>query len=375
MKLTEDQLMFQETARKFAEEVVAPRAIEIDETEEFPHDIYQKMAEVGFLGLTLGEEYGGIGVDTVSFSLVVEELSKASAAIGNAMCVAIEQAEFISHFGTQEQKEKYVPGIISGEIIPAFALTENGAGSDSGALKLSAVRDGDEYVLNGTKIFITMGQVCDVAVVFARTADLGTKGVSAFLVDKGTPGFSVGSKEKILGIRGLGTSELVFDEVRVPASAMVGEENKGFKLAMAGLDTGRIAMASMALGIAEAALEAAVDYSKTRVQFNQPICKFQGIQFMLADMATGVQASKLLIHDAAEKKDSGERFSQEASMAKLFTTDTAMKVATDAVQIFGGYGYSMEYPVQKYFREAKLPQIFEGTNQIQRMLIGRNLTR
>ena len=220
-----------------------------------------------------------------------------------------------------------------------------------------------------------MGQVCDLAIVFARTADLGTKGVSAFLVEKGTPGFSVGSKEKILGIRGLGTSELVFDDVRVPASAMVGEENKGFKLAMAGLDTGRIAMASMALGIAEAALEAAIEYSKTRVQFGQPICKFQGIQFMLADMATAVQASKLLIHDAAEKKNSGERFSQEASMAKLFTTDTAMKVATDAVQIFGGYGYSMEYPVQKYFREAKLPQIFEGTNQIQRMLIGRNLTR
>lgn len=376
MKLTEEQITLQETAKQFAETIVAPRATEIDTTEEFPYDIYKQMADVGFLGLTLDEEYGGIGADALSFSLVVEELSKKSAAIGNAMCVAIEQGEFISHFGSPEQKEKYVAKIVSGEIIPAFALTESCAGSDAGALKMTAVRDGDDYILNGNKIFITMGQVCDLAIVFARTGkEAGTKGVSAFLVDKGTPGFSAGSKEHILGIKGLGTSELVFDEVRVPKTAMIGEENKGFKLAMSNIDTGRIAMASMALGIAEAALEASVSYSKQRVQFNQPISAFQGIQFMLADMATSVEASKMLIHQAAEMKDNGERFSKEASMAKLFTTDTAMKVTTDALQIYGGYGYSMEYPIQKYFRDAKLPQIFEGTNQIQRMLIARHLLK
>lgn len=375
--LNDEQLMMQETARKFAEEEVKPRAAEIDESDEFPHDLYKKMAELGFLGITLPSEYGGAEADPISFSVVVEEISKASAAVGNIMCVAVEIAEFIYQFGTDEQKKKYVEKICNGELIPAFALTESTAGSDAGAIKMTAKRDGDEYVLNGQKVFITHALVCDLMIVFARTGtpEMKAKGISAFIVERNTPGLSVGKKEKVLGIKGLGTAEVIFDNVRVPASAMIGPENGAFKLAMMNIDTGRIAMSSMALGIAQAALDAAVAYAKEREQFGQPIANFQGIQFMLADMETAVEASRLLIRRAAYLKSQGLRFSKEASIAKLFTTDTAMKVATDALQIHGGYGYSMELPLQRYFRDAKLPQIYEGTNQIQRIIIARHLLK
>ena len=381
LELTEEHKMIRKMVREFAEKEVAPIAAEMDEKAEVPFENIRKMGELGLLGLTVSEEYGGAGMDTVSYCIATEELSKACASTAIVMGV---QNSLVCHgiekFGTEEQKQKFLVPLAQGKFIGAFALTEPEAGSDAAALKTTMVLDGDEYIVNGTKNFITSGGFADVILVFGVTdKSKGHRGISALLVEKGTPGFSVGKEENKLGIRAADTSELVFEDCRVPVANRLGEEGQGFKIAMTDLDAGRISVAAQALGIAEAACEAALEYAKTRVQFGQPIANFQGIQWMLVDMATRIEAARLLIYNAALAKDraeeTGARYSKEAAMAKLYASETASWVTDLAIQIHGGYGYVKEYPVERYYRDARVTRIYEGTSEVQRIVIAHQILR
>ncbi len=375
LKLTEEQEMIRKTVRDFAQKELAPIAAEIDEKGIVPFENIKKMAQLGLLGFTTAEDYGGGGADSISYVIAIEELSKACASTAIVMAVQNSLVNAgIEKFGTQEQKEKFLAPLARGQKIGAFALTEPGAGCDASALLTTAVRESDFYVLNGKKHFITNGGFADVVIVLAMTDKAKRhRGISAFLVEKGTAGFSVGREEHKMGIRGSNTSELLLDDVRVPAANLLGGEGDGFKIAMTVLDAGRVGVAAQAVGIAQAAYEAALEYSKQRVQFGQPICQFQAIQWMLADMATRIEAARLLTYKAALKKDSGDRYSQEASMAKLFASETATWVADRAVQIHGGYGYMKEYAVERHYRDAKITEIYEGTSEVQRMVIARSV--
>ncbi|WP_067930226.1 acyl-CoA dehydrogenase [Alicyclobacillus kakegawensis] len=376
-QFTPEQERMRQLVRSFAREVVAPRAQEIDERDEFPHDLVRQMGEIGLLGLPIPEEWGGVGADFVSYIAAMEEISYASATLGVILAVHTSVATLaILYFGSDEQKRRYLPRLCSGECLGAFALTEPDAGSDARSIRTRAVREGDTYVLNGSKVFISNGGVAGVYCVFAVTDGAqGSHGVTAFLVDKDTQGFRVGKKERKMGLNGSATCELLFEDARIPAAQRLGGEGEGFAIAMRLLDTGRIGIGAQALGIARAALDAARAHTKTRRQFGKPLSELQGVQFMLADMATRVEAAQWLVYHAAWLRDKRQPCGKEASMAKLFASDTAMQVTTDAVQLFGGYGYIKDYPVERYMRDAKVTQIYEGTNQIQRMVIARHLTR
>lgn len=374
LRFTEEQLMMRNMVRDFAENEIAP-FIPRMEAGEFPREIVKKMGELGLMGITAPEAYGGAEMDFTSYIIAIHELSKVSAVVGVILSVHTSVGTNpILYFGNDEQKEKYVPKLASGEYLGAFCLTEPSAGSDAGSLKTRAVKEGDHYKINGAKVFITNGGEADVYIVFASTnPELGTRGISAFIVDKDTPGLIIGKDEEKMGLHGSRTVQLTFDQMVVPAENLLGAEGEGFKIAMANLDVGRIGIAAQSLGIAEAALDAATSYAKERVQFGKPIAAQQGIGFKLADMATAVEAAKLLVYRAANLRSQGEKCGKEASMAKLFASKTAVQVAIDAVQVFGGYGYTEDYPVERYFRDAKVTEIYEGTSEIQRLVISKNL--
>ena len=376
--LSDEHKMIQNAARDFAQKEILPVAAEFDESGEFPRETIKKMGALGFMGLEIPEAYGGAGMDTLAYVLALEEICKADASHGVIMSVNNSlYCHGIMKFGTEEQKKKFVTPIASGKSIGGYSLTEPQSGSDAGTMKSRAVRDGDHYILNGRKSWVTSGPVADYFVVFMMTDPTKKqKGVSAFLVEGNTPGLIRGKKEPKLGIRASATSELIFEDCRVPAENLLGKEGEGFKIAMTVLDAGRIGIATQALGIAEAAYEAARQYAVTREAFGQPIGQFQGTGFKIADMKTRIEASRLLIYNAAmakekSKKDGG-RYSLEASMAKLFASETAMCVTHQAVQIHGGMGYSKELPVERYFRDAKITEIYEGTSEIQRLVISRS---
>ncbi len=376
-RLTEEQKIMQKLVRDFAEKEVAPGAAERDEKEEFSREIADAMGEMGFAGICFPEQYGGADADVLSYILAVEELSRADAGVGITLSATVSLCAWpIFNFGTEEQKQKYLVPLAEGTKQGAFGLTEPNAGTDAASQQTVAVLDGDNYILNGSKIFITNAGEAEIYIVFAMTDKAkGVKGITAFILEKGMPGFTFGKKEHKMGIHSSLTNELIFQDVKVPKENMLGQEGQGFKIAMATLDGGRIGVAAQALGIAQAALEHAVKYAKERVQFGKPIASNQAIGFMLADMATKVDAARLLVYRAAYLKDQGLPYSQEAAMAKMYASDAAMAVATDAVQIFGGYGYSREYPVERLMRDAKITQIYEGTNQVQRMVISGSLLR
>ncbi len=381
LKLTEEQEMVRRMARDFAQREVAPIAAELDEKGEVPFENIRKMGQLGLLGLTAPEEYGGGGADTISYVLAVEEIAKACASTAVVMAVQNSLVNYaLARFGTEEQKRKFLVPLAQGEKIGAYALTEPEAGSDAAAIKTRAVRDGDEYIINGTKHFITNGGFADIVILYATVdPSKGYKGITAFIVEKGTPGFSVGKEENKMGIRATSTCELIFRDCRVPVANRLGEEGQGFKIALSALDAGRIGIGAQAVGIAQAAYEAALEYAKVRVQFGQPIAKFQAIQWMLADMATRIEAARLLVYKAALAKDeaerTGARYSKEAAMAKLFASETASWATDLAIQIHGGYGYMKEYPVERYYRDARITRIYEGTNEIQRLVIARSILR
>ncbi|GED67470.1 acyl-CoA dehydrogenase [Brevibacillus reuszeri] len=374
-RLNEEHEMMRRMVRDFAQKEIAPFVPVMEETDQFPRHIMKKMGEMGLMGIPIAEEWGGAGADFISYILAIHEISKVSATVGVILSVHTSVGTNpILYFGTEEQKKKYVPKLASGEYLGAFALTEPHAGSDASSIRTTAVRQGDEYILNGNKVFITNGGEADTYIAFAVTdSTKGTKGISAFIVEKDTPGFTVGKKEKKMGLHGSYTTELVFDNARVPAANLLGDEGEGFCIAMANLDSGRIGIAAQALGIAEAAVQYATDYAKERKQFGQEIGKQQAIGFKLADMATKAEVARLLVYRAAWLRSQGISCGMEASMAKRFATDTAMELATEAVQIFGGYGYTREYPVERLFRDAKVTQIYEGTNEIQRIVIAKHL--
>jgi butyryl-CoA dehydrogenase len=376
-QLTEEQEMLRTMVRNFAKNEVEPTAAERDEEERFDREIFDKMAELGLTGIPWPEEYGGIGADFVSYVIAVEELSRVCASTGVTLSAHISLASWpIYKFGSEEQKQKFLKPLALGEKLGAYALSEPGAGSDVASMRTTAKLDGDHYVLNGNKVWITNGGVADTYVVFAKTdPDARHKGISAFIVEKGTPGFSFGKKEKKLGIRSSPTCELIFENCRVPKENLLGQEGEGFKIAMMTLDGGRNGIAAQAVGIAQGALDAAVAYAKEREQFGKPIAHNQGISFKLADMATEVEAARLLTYQAAYFESEGLPYAKASAMAKLFAGDTAMKTTVEAVQIFGGYGYTKDYPVERYMRDAKITQIYEGTQEIQRLVIGRMLTK
>lgn len=376
LRFTEEQEMMRKMVRDFAQEQIAPFVEMMEEHDEFPKEIVKQMGELGLMGIPISEEYGGAGMDFTSYIIAINELSKVSATVGVILSVHTSVGTNpILYFGTEAQKQKYVPKLASGEYLGAFAITEPGAGSDASGIKTTAVRKGEHYVLNGSKIFITNGGEANTYIVSAKT-DLnapGVKGISTFIVEKDTPGFSVGKKEHKMGMHGSNTTEIIFEDALVPVENLLGSEGQGFKIAMANLDVGRIGIAAQSLGIAEAALEAAVAYAKERKQFGKPIGAQQGLGFKLADMATKVEAAKLLTYRAANLRAQGLPCGQEASMAKLFASRTAMEVATEAIQVFGGYGYTKEYPVERFFRDAKVCEIYEGTNEIQRVVISKKI--
>ena len=375
--LTSDQEEIQKLVRDFAQKEVAPRAAAYDHSEKFPWENVTKMAELGLMGLPIPEQYDGAGTDTVSYIIAIEELSKACAATGVIVAVHTSVGILpILYFGTEEQKQKYIPALARGEKIGAFALTEPNAGSDASKVATTATLEGDHYVLNGTKCFITNGAVAETFIVLASTdRNKGTKGITAFIVEKNTPGLSVGKKEEKMGIRASSTTEIILDNCRIPKENVLHKEGEGFKVAMTALDSGRIGIGAQALGIAEAAYQEAVKYAKEREQFGKPIAAFQAISFMLADMAIQIEAARHLVYNAAALKDAGRPFGKEAAIAKTFASDTAVKVALDAIQVLGGYGYSREYPVERLLRDAKITQIYEGTNQIQRVVIAGHILK
>ena len=374
---TQEHEMIRQAARDFAQNEIAPIAAEFDETGDFPSETIKKMGEMGFMGIEVPEEYGGAGMDTLAYVLALEEVSKADASHGTIMSVNNSLYAYgILNFGTEEQKQKFLPPVASGKAVGAYSLTEPMSGSDAGTMRSRAVRDGDEYIINGRKSWVTSGPVADYVVLFTMTnPEKHQKGVTAFLVEADRPGFVRGKKEPKLGIRASATSELLFEDCRVPVENRLGEEGEGFKIALTVLDAGRIGISAQSLGIAEAAYEASVTYSQEREAFGQKIGEFQGVGFKLADMKTRIEASRLLIYNAALAKErckkTGKRFTLEASMAKLFASETAMFVAHNAVQIHAGMGYSKELPIERYFRDAKITEIYEGTSEIQRLVIAR----
>ena len=367
--------------RDFAEKEVKPLAIEVDETEIFPRANVEKMGKLGFLGIPVAKEYGGQGCDILTYAMCVEELSKVCGTTGVIVSAHTSLCcDPIQTYGTEDQKKKYLPALASGEKLGAFGLTEPGAGTDAQGQQTKAVLDGDEWVLNGTKIFITNGKEADVYVVIAVTGTIEKRGklqkeISAFIVEKGTPGFSFGTKEKKMGIRGSATYELIFTDCRIPKSNLLGKQGDGFKIAMHTLDGGRIGIAAQALGIAEGALERTIAYVKERKQFGRSIAQFQNTQFQLADMATKVKAAQLLVYQAAIAKDTQSSYGFEAAQAKLYAAEVAMEVTTKAVQLHGGYGFIREYEVERMMRDAKITEIYEGTSEVQRMVISANLLK
>jgi alkylation response protein AidB-like acyl-CoA dehydrogenase len=378
-ELTEEQNLIRDMVRSFAETEVAPSAGERDETERFDRALmFDRLAELGLTGIVFPEEYGGAGADYLSYAIAVEELSRVCGSTGVTLSAHLSLcANPIYMFGTEEQKQKFLVPLAKGEKIGAFGLTEPSAGSDAGGTKTTATRDGNDWILNGSKIFITNAGEAEVYVVLARSDKSAEKhrGISAYIVEKGTPGFSFGKKEKKMGIRSSPTMELVFENCRIPGDNLLGQEGQGFKVAMKTLDGGRIGIASQALGIAQGALDATLAYTKDREQFNKPIAAFQGVSFQLADMATQIEAARLLIYNAAYRASAGLSYSQESAMAKLFASETAMRVTTQAVQLHGGYGYTREFPVERMMRDAKITEIYEGTSEVQRVVIGAALTR
>lgn len=369
--LTDKEKLFLQMIRSFAENEVAPIAAEIDEEERFPVETVEKMGKIGIMGIPVPKQYGGQGGNNMLYSMAVEELSRACATTGvvvsahTSLCIAP-----ILENGTEEQKMKYLPKLSSGEWIGAFGLTEPNAGTDAAMQQTIAVDAGDKWILNGSKIFITNAGHADVYIVIAMTdKSLGVKGISAFIVEKGTPGFTIGKKEKKLGIRGSSTCELIFENCEIPKENLLGKINKGFGLAMKTLDGGRIGIAAQALGIAQGAIDETVKYTKERKQFGKPISAFQNTQFQMADLYTKVEAARLLVRSAAFKKDAGMPYSVDAAMCKLFAAETAMEVTVKAVQFHGGYGYTREYPVERMMRDAKITEIYEGTSEVQRMVI------
>jgi butyryl-CoA dehydrogenase len=371
IELSEEQKLLRETVRRFADEVVRPRAKEIDETGEFPRDFFDQAGELGLAGVAVPEEYGGAGMDTISYCLVIEEISRACATSGVILSVNNSLVcDPILAFGNEEQKREVLAPLASGAKLGCFALTEPGAGSDAAGLRTRARRDGDDYVLDGNKVFITNGTHADVALVFATVdPEKKHKGITAFLVDTDSPGYHHGGHELKLGVNASGTTELSFEDLRVPASRRLGEEGEGFKIAMATLDGGRVGIAAQAVGIAQAAFEEALAYSQEREQFGKPLADLQAIQFYLADMSTDLDAGRLLTWKAAWAKTHQKRYSLEAAQAKLFTAEMAQRVTTRALQIHGGYGYTKEYNVERYFRDARITEIYEGTSEIQKMVI------
>jgi len=373
---SEDQTAILDAVREFCEGELAPRAKEVDEAACWPADNVRKLGELDLMGIPVPEEYGGMGMDFLTWAAVGEELSRACTTTGAVFGAHVLCVFPIMTFGTEEQKQKYLTPLARGEHIGAFGLTEPGAGSDAAAVSTRAQADGDDYILNGTKIFISNGGEAQTYVIIASTnPQRGVRGLSAFIVEKGTPGFEFGKDEKKMAFPSLPNRELIFTDCRVPKANLLGREGSGFLVAMRTLGVGRIGMATGAVGLARAALEAAVPYSRQRKQFGQPISSFQAIQFTLADMATQVEAARLLTWRAAWLKDQGKPFEKEAAMAKLFASEVAMRVTTKAVQVFGGYGYTREFPVERYMREAKLFEIVEGTSEVQRMVIANHVIR
>ncbi len=375
--LTPEQQMIRDMVRDFAQKEIAPVAGQLDEAEQFPIQIIRKMAQLGLLGLAIPEQYGGGGADSVSYAIAVEEMSRASGSVCITLAAHFSLGTYPLYlFGTEEQKKTYLVPLAQGKHIGAWALTEPGAGSDAASIRTTAVRDGDSWVINGTKTFITNGSVADTVIVAAVTdRSKGSHGISQFIVEKGTKGFQPGRNEKKLGLRSSVTSQLFFTDCRVPADHLLGNEGDGFKQALITLDGGRIGIGAMAVGLAQAALDAALKYARERVQFGQPIAQFQAIQFMLADMATEIEAARLMVYRAAALKDKGQRYTKEAAMAKLFASEVADRACNKAIQIHGGYGYIEDYPVERYWRDARLCEIGEGTSEIQRIVIARQLLK
>jgi butyryl-CoA dehydrogenase len=374
-ELTEAQRMFLQTAREVADKEIAPIAEKVDELGQFPAETIGKLGELGFMGVAVPEAYGGAGADTVSYVVALEEVSRACASHGVIMSVNNSlYCDPILTYGTEEQKQRFLNPVASGKAIGCFCLSEPNAGSDAANQETTARREGESYILNGSKNFITNGNEAEYAIVFASiNRELKHKGICAFIVERGTPGFRVARVEKKVGIRGSSCAQLTFENCRIPADNLLGKEGEGFKIALHTLDGGRIGIAAQALGIARASLEASLDYAKQRVQFGKPIAANQAIQFMLADMATELDAARLLTLNAALLKDQGVRHTKESSMAKLFASEVAMRSSIKGVQIFGGYGYMMDYPVQRFMRDAKITEIYEGTSEVQRMVIAHAL--
>jgi alkylation response protein AidB-like acyl-CoA dehydrogenase len=375
--LSDEQKMVQEMARDFAENEIKPKAPELDKSERHPAEIVQKMAELNLMGIAIPDVYGGGGADIISYVLALEEISRGCASVGVIMSVNNSLVcDPLLTFGTEEQKRKYLVPLASGKKLGCFGLTEPEAGSDAAAQKTSAVLQGDEWAINGKKNFITNGNVADYCILMAMTdKGKGYKGISSFIVDCKSPGFSVGVVEKKLGIKASGTAELIFEDCRVPKENLLGQVGQGFYVAMNTLDGGRIGIASQALGIARAALEAATEYSKTRVQFGKPIAQLQAIQWMIADMATELDAARLLTLRAASLKDQKKRYEKEAAMAKLYASEAAGRITNKAIQIHGGYGYIQEYNVERHFRDARITEIYEGTSEIMRLIISNNILK
>ena len=370
-ELTQQQSMARQLFRDFAENEVKPIAAEIDEEERFPSETVEKLARFGFLGIPYSKALGGQGCDTLTYVLCVEEMSRVCATTGVIVSAHTSLGcDPIIKYGNDEQKARFLPDMLSGKRLGAFGLTEPNAGTDASGQQTKAVRDGDNYILNGSKIFITNGGYADVYIIFAMTdKSKGTKGISAFIVEANTPGFSIGKKELKLGIRGSSTTELIFENCIIPKANLLDSEGSGFKIAMGTLDGGRIGIAAQALGIAQGALDEAVHYVKERKQFGKSLSKFQNTQFQIANMKTQIEAARLLVYKAAMAKDSGVPFSLDAAMAKLFAAEVAMDVTTKVVQLFGGYGYTRDYPVERMMRDAKITEIYEGTSEVQRMVI------
>jgi butyryl-CoA dehydrogenase len=371
INLTEEQQLLQKSVRDFAEAEVKPHAKEIDETGRFPRDNFKKAAELGLTGVAVPENYGGAGMDHVSYAIVIEEISRICASTGVILSVQNSlYCDPVLRFGTEEQKQKFLVPFARGEKIGCYALTEPQAGSNAAALTTKAVRKGDIYVINGTKAWITNGGAADAAIVYVNTQpEKGEKGITALVVEKGTRGFAVGKEEKKLGIHATACTELSFTDCEVPVGNRIGNEGEGYKVALSTLDGGRVGIAAQATGIAQGAFEAALSYAQQRQAFGHPISDFQAIQFMLADMATEIDAARLLTRRAAWKQDSGARFTMEASIAKLFASEMSTRVTHKAIQIHGGYGYSREYPVERNYRDARITEIYEGTSEIQRLVI------
>jgi alkylation response protein AidB-like acyl-CoA dehydrogenase len=372
--LDEEQSDIRDMVRRFTEQEITPYAEVWDETNYFPREIYHKMEKLGLMGMATPEEYGGSALSRLSGALVYEELAKGEMATAVGLSVHNMVTGSIARFGNQEQRRYWVPRLASGELLGAFSLSEAGSGSDAASLQCRAERHNDVYILNGTKMWVTNGGEAEIYLLMARTSgDKGAAGISCFVVEKGTPGFTFGKTERKMGLHSSPTRELIFENCEIPLSNRLGEEGQGFKIALSSLDGGRINIGAIAVGVAQAAFKTALNYSREREQFGQPISTFQGIQFMLADMAMKIEAARLLVYEAAYKLDEGQNAGMSASMAKCFATDVAMEVTTNAVQVLGGAGYVHDYPVERYMRDVKVAQIFEGTNQVQRVVIARAL--